>query len=151
MKKVITYRKKGFIMLEVIILIMVFLTLSASLLTTTASGHRRAVASVRKEESYCAALSAVRLMANEVMEHGEETGTISERMLSGRGMKKKETVLSFVDDGVCKVSVPVILWSERNGNELILYAKAELGGYSEIVSVMMIYQDTWIPTAYGME
>lgn len=144
-------REKGFIMLEVMVLIMIFLLLSSSLLTTAVSGHKRAVASVRKEEAYCAALSAVRLMANEVMEHGEETGTVSERLLSGRGMKKRKTVLSFADDGVCEVSVPVTLWSERNGNELILYAEAELGGYSEMVSVMMVYQDMWIPAAYGME
>ena len=144
-------REKGFVMLEVMVLIMIFLILSSSLLTTAVSGHKRAVASVRKEEAYCAALSAVRLMASEMMEHGEETGTVSERLLSGRGMKKRETVLSFADDGACEVSVPITLWSERNGNELILYAKAELGGYDEIVSGMMIYQDTWIPADYGME
>lgn len=150
-KKVTIYREKGFVMMEVMVLIMLFLLLSSSLLTVAASGHKRAVTFVRKEEAYCAALSAVRLMANEVMEYGEEEGTVSELLLSERGMKKKKTELVLAQDGECEVSVPVTLWTKRSGDELTLYAEAELGGCKETVSMMMVYQDTWIPIAYGMD
>lgn len=144
-------KEKGYIMFEVMILIMIFLMVSSALLASASSDHRRAVESVRKEEAYCAALSAVRVMAEEVMENEGESGTLSEIFLSGRGMKKKTTEIVFESDERTEVSIPVTVWTRKDGDEVIIYAKAAIGEYSETVSVTMKYSDMWIPVMYGIE
>ena len=135
--------KHGFVMLEVILVIMAGMILAASLYLLAGMEQRRVQAHVKEDEAYYAALAAVRMMAQEMMTGNDDEGTVYHALSSGNGMKKQTTRLLFESDELEEpVQIPVTIWSKRNGDELVLAAEAESGGKTSIMTVRMEYQNT---------
>lgn len=135
-------RKKGFAMLEVMIIIMVFMVLAASLFASAGAIHSRAVKRTNNNEAYYAALAAVKLMAGEVM--NDENGVAAVTLTSG--LDETETVISITTKEGTSRSIPVKIFSKAVGNRyLTLTAKAEVGGQTENVSLTLQNRKTYVP------
>ena len=128
----------GFVMLEVLAVLMIVLLLISTLYGTVGMGYRRTLAKIDGEEAYYAALTAVRLMAREVVKTEAEEGTASCALTQGSGMNKKTTVIEFESDEDGEtIEVPVIVWSDCKGDELILGAESGTGAASRTVTMRL--------------
>ena len=131
-------REDGFVMLEVMAILMIVLLLVSTLYGIAGMRHRRALAKIQGEEAYYASIAAVRMMAKEVVEEGGEEGTVSYMLTKGNGMRKKAVSIEFESDaGEEIIEIPVTVWSERNGEELILGAESGTGTASRIVTMRL--------------
>ena len=122
----------GFAMVEAMVVVMIFLLLASTLYGLAGMKHRMAIWRVQEDEAYYAAVSAVRLMAEE-LEDKEYKAKIS------NGIEPFGTEITFVPDDpdIEAVSVPVEVWVERSGNELLLGAKAEYGTREKKVTLLL--------------
>lgn len=176
-KKIDTY---GSAMLEVVVVMMIFMILASSLYTIAGMKHKKAVAEVSEDEAYYAAVTAVRMMAQEVI-HGEsDNGTAAYVLTRGDGLEKRWTKIRFIPEDREKVEreieISVCIWSERNGDELLLGAEADAGGHTKSVTMRLEKKaepaavmaddesmvtasasepaeaiiDRWIPVSYGV-
>lgn len=132
----------GFAMLEVVVVMMIFMILASSLYALAGMKHRRVVSEVREEEAYYAAVSAVRMMAQEVVNRAFEDGTAADALTRGDGMEKRWTKIRFVPEDSEKpdreIEIPVCIWSERDGDELLLGAEARTGGQTKTVTMRLV-------------
>lgn len=137
-------RKKGFAMLEVMIIIMVFMVLAASLFASAGAINRRAVSRAANNEAYYAALAAVKLMAGEVMNN--EHGPAAVALTGSPGLSESETSISITtEDGETR-NVPVKISSKTVGSSyLMLTAKATVNGQTENVSMTLQKRNALVP------
>ena len=133
----------GFVMLEVMTVMMIVLLLVSTLYGIAGMKHRRALVKMQEEEAYYAAIAAVRMMAKEVIEEEPEEGTASYMLTKGSGMHKKTASIEFATESEGElIRIPVTVWSERQGEELILGAEDEV---AEEEGVVLGAEDTLIP------
>lgn len=173
--------KRGSAMLEAVIAVMIFVMLASSLYALSGMEHRYVLSKMKEDEAYYAAVSAVRLMAQEVVSGDDSNGTAVQKLTSGTGMKKCRTSIVFEpkdsDETVSKaVEIPVTVWSKREKDELILAARAEVGGKTKVVTMKLLKTEDiseenvenreiakmasdsnageiskWVPISYGLE
>lgn len=144
-------RKKGFAMLEVMIIIMVFMVLAASLFASAGAINRRAVSRAANNEAYYAALAAVKLMAGEVMNHNNEVGSAANDLLNN--LPKTDSEIDFSrtgDDGYpidrnVPVTVSSALKTIKGIRYLTLTAEATVGGQTENVSITLQERQAYVP------
>ena len=131
-------REDGFVMLEVMAILMIVLLLVSTLYGIAGMRYRRALAKIQEEEAYYTAIAAVRMMAKEVVEEDADEGSISCMLTKGSGMRKKNTFIEFESDIDGEiVEIPVTVWSERNGEELILGAESGTGTASRTIRMQL--------------
>lgn len=157
---------KGFVMLEVMVVLMIVLLLVSILFASAGVRSRRARKNAAEEEAYYAAVAALKLMAGEVMEGDFESGTPAS--IISRGMAKRKTNIVFEpEDGSAEVEIPVTVWSVRDETGLILYAECTVDGQKKVVSFSFerqsiavaaevatassASQTVWIPVGYELE
>ena len=133
--------EKGMAMVEVVLVIMIFTILASSLYGLAGMENRRVMRNISEEEAYYAAVSAVRLMEKEVTSGEIEAGLPAYELIAGDGMKKRGAEICFEPDepdGEGKaVRIPVEIWSERHGDELLLAARAEVHGVEKVVTMTL--------------
>lgn len=142
--------RKGSAMLEVLVIMMFFMVFASSMFTSAAVIHQRGMRNIAKNEAYHAALTAVRLMEEEI----SKGGAVSDFLVKDGGMEPRETNITVVpEDGSDVFSVPVTVASKRDGDRLILYGEAVLDGQRKAVSMTMVKQKSgdWIPSEYGRD
>ena len=143
-------RRKGSAMLEVLVIMMIFMIFASSMFTSAAAMHQRGMRNIAKNEAYHAALTAVRLMEEEI----SKGGAASDLLVKDGGMEPRETNITVVpEDGSDAFSVPVKVASKRDGDRLILYGEAVLDGQQRAVSMTLVKQESgdWIPSEYGRD
>ncbi len=129
--------------MEVLMLLFVCLIFLTSVMSSAKFRHRTEVLRIENMEASFAAEAVVDLMVFEVFKDGtcfleEDTGPM-------------ETVLFFEsDNGRDEVRIPVVLWSERDEQELCLYADVVYGERRASASAKLYYMEeseisgTWI-------
>lgn len=122
----------GFAMVEAMVVVMIFMILASTLYGISGIKHQMTIRRVQEDEAYYAALTAVRLMAEEI-NNGQCGDMIS------NGMESFETEISFIPDDADKeaVSVPVEICTERSGEDLLLTAKARDGKKEKRVTLLL--------------
>lgn len=131
-------------MLEVMIIIMVFMVLAASLFASAGAINRRAVSRAANNEAYYAALAAVKLMAGEVMNN--EHGTAAVALTGSPGLSESETSISITTKEGETRNVPVKISSKTVGSSyLMLTAKATVNGQTENVSMTLQKRNSLVP------
>lgn len=142
--------KRGSAMLEVLVIMMVFMVFTTTMFTSAAAMHQRGMRNIAKNEAYHAALTAVRLMEEEIT----KGGAASDFLVKDGGMEPRETNITVVpEDGSAAFSVPVTVASKRDGDRLILYGEAVSDGQRKAVSMILVKQENgdWIPSEYGRD
>lgn len=148
----------GFVLLEVMTVMMIVLVLASALYGLAGAEYRRTMRQVQEDEAYYTALAAVRLMAQEVTEHTEdENGAVCE-LTCENGMKRRKTELLFEpEDGEWNESSrPVTIWSKWDHETLVLAAEAETGKRTCLVKLKLRLEELeeeirWVPIAYEVE
>lgn len=148
----------GFVLLEVMTVMMIVLVLASALYGLAGAEYRRTMSQVQEDEAYYTALAAVRLMAQEVTEHTEdENGTVCE-LTCENGMKRRKMELLFEpEDGEWnEYSKPVTIWSKWDHGMLVLAAEAETGKRTCLVKLKLRLEELeeeirWVPIAYEVE
>ncbi len=147
--------QKGFAMVEVLIVMMVFAILTSSLYGFSSMEHRRVLANVSESEACYAAVSAVRLMAREVTATDAEEGNAAYILSHEDGMGKWKTNIVFEPEtGDKEVQLPVTIWSKRDGDTLTLAAEVTRGGQTSQVKLRLVRKEIteterrWIPVSY---
>ena len=79
-------REDGFVMLEVMAILMIVLLLVSTLYGIAGMRYRRALAKIQEEEAYYTAIAAVRMMAKEVVEEDADERSISCMLTKGSGI-----------------------------------------------------------------
>lgn len=140
--------RKGFALLEVLVVMMIVLTLTSSLYSLAGMKQRNAIGKIQEDEAYYAAVSSVKLMAEEVINGTCEEGTASYVLASGDGIGEiKSNIIFQPDNGdpSGEIVIPVTLWSERSGDELLISAEAESGEKRKIVTIQLLKtEEQWI-------
>lgn len=142
--------RKGSAMLEVLAIMMVFMVFTTSMFTSAAAMNRRGLRTAAKNEAYHAALTAVRLMADEIINGGAASDLLS----GDGGMGPRETCITVMpEDGSGAFSVPVTVASQRDGDRLVLYGESVVDGQRKAVSMTLVKQESgdWIPVEYGRD
>ena len=120
----------GFVMIQVLILIMMILLFLTSLFSTSGFRHRAALLRIRKEEARYAAEAALQLMENEIANGNIEW--------IETGLERTETILKFESgDGEVQIDVPVTIWADYEDEELYLFAEVEVGAKKERVQSVL--------------
>lgn len=129
----------GFVMVEAMVIVMIFTLLASTLYSLAEMKHRMAIRRVQEDEAYYAAVCAVRLLAEELGD-----GEYEERI--SNGIELLGTEITFVPDDSDgeMVSVPVEVWTERSGDELLLGAKAEYGTREKKVTLLLCLTESEI-------
>ena len=147
--------QKGFAMIEVLIIMMVFAILASSLYGYSGIKHRKVLAKVCEDEAHYAAVSAVRLMEREILSTNAEEGNAAYVLSYGDGMRKKRTYIAFESEtGEKEVQLPVTIWSERDGDTLVLEAEATQEKQTSLVKLHLIQkqitetESCWVPVSY---
>ena len=110
-------RMKGSAMLEAMAVILVFLVMASVLF-----------ASGRKNVARDGALTAVRLLAQDIMAGNRP----------GEEMEPEKTELEVIpEDGLGTFTVPVTVWAGEEGRNLVLYGMCAYGGQTEAVSLLL--------------
>ena len=123
-------RDDGFVMMQVLILIMMILLFLSSLFSTSGFRHRAALLRIWKEEARYAAEAALQLMENEIANGNTE-------WIEG-GLERTETILKFESgDGEIQIDVPVTIWAHYEDEELYLFAEVEVGAKKERVQSVL--------------
>lgn len=150
----------GFVMLEVMIVIMAFMIVSSSLLAVSAQARKRAARRAAETEAYYAAVTAVRMMAGEIMENEDPPGPVAMALETPPGLSvTAETLTVKVTGETAKempetFTIPVRVASEvsEDGNLLTLCAEAEVAGERQLVSLSLEKQEgEWKLLGYGFE
>ena len=146
----------GFAMLEVLVILMIITTLTATLYGAAGSSYRRTLSRVHEDEAYYAATAAVQLLAKEILSNDIDEETIAYELSSGTGMKRKMTNLVFQpeDEGE-EIRIPVCVWSECDGERLLLAAEVTCYGIKKQVTLQLKKKETeteerWVPVRYGV-
>lgn len=120
----------GFVMMQVLALIMMILLFLTSLFSTSGFRHRAALLRIRKEEARYAAEAALQLMENEIANGNTEW--------IETGLERTETILKFESgDGEIQIDVPVTIWADYEDEELYLFAEVEVGAKKERVQSVL--------------
>lgn len=120
----------GFVMMQVLALIMMILLFLTSLFSTSGFRHRAALLRIRKEEARYAAEAALQLMENEIANGNTE-------WIEG-GLERTETILKFEsEDGEVQMDVPITIWADYEDEELYLFAEVEVGAKKERVQSVL--------------
>ena len=123
-------RDDGFVMMQVLVLIMIILLFLTSLFSTAGFRHRAALLRIRKEEARYAAEAALQLMENEIANGNTEW--------IENGLKRTETILKFEsEDGEVQMDVPITIWADYEDEELYLFAEVEVGAKKERVQSVL--------------
>lgn len=128
-------RRNGYVMLEVMTVIAVLMAAAASMLMSASAMNRREIRKIEKNEAYAAAITAVRLMADVVINDGEESPYF---LTLESGMTARETeIVVRPKDGSDILTVPVTIWTEREDDCLILYGESAVGGQKETAALIL--------------
>lgn len=123
-------RDDGFVMIQVLALIMMILLFLTSLFSTSVFRHRTALLRIQKEEARHAAEAALQLMENEIVNGNTEW--------IEAGLKRTETILKFEsEDGDVQIDVPITIWAKCEDEDLYLFAEVEVGSKKEIVQAVL--------------
>lgn len=116
----------GFVMMQVLALIMMILLFLTSLFSTSGFRHRAALLRIQKEEARYAAQAALQLMENEIANGNTEW--------IETGLGRTETVLKFEsEDGTVQTDIPITIWADYEDEGLYLFAEVEIGAKKERV------------------
>lgn len=130
--------RRGFAMLEAMAAVAVLMAVAASVLASVSAVNRREIRKIEKDEAYDAALAAVRLMADEVMEGGTDEDSAANVLAMENGLTAREAEIVITPkDGSEPFSVPVTVRTERDDSRLILYAESVVGGQRKMVSLTL--------------
>lgn len=123
---------RGFAMVEAMVVVMMFALLASTLYGIAGMRHKMAIRRIQEDEAYYAAVSAVRLMAAELAEGGAEEEFCD-------GMEPFYTEITFVPDDIetDEVSIPVEIWADRSGDELLLTAKVKYGSIEKQATLLL--------------
>lgn len=148
----------GFVLLEVMTVLMIVLLLISTLYGMSGARYRKATERIQEDEAYYTALAAVRLMAREVMEYTENGNDVFYELTDEDGMERQTTELLFEpdDEGGETVVIPVTVWSIWENETLVLTAEAERGKKTcrvkfKIHLEIMDEEMSWIPMGYEVE
>lgn len=148
----------GFVLLEVMTVMMVVLVFISALYGMSGAKYRRTLERVQEDEAYYTALAAVRLMAHEVVEYAEDENSVACELTAETGMKRQMTELLFEpdDEEEDTVAMPVKVWSKWEKETLILSAEAESGKKTCRVKLKLCLETLdderhWIPIEYEVE
>ena len=120
----------GFVMMQVLALIMMILLFLTSLFSTSGFRHRAALLRIRKEEARYAAEAALQLMENEIVNGNTEW--------IETGLERTETILKFEsEDGEVQMDVPITIWADYEDEKLYLFAEVEVGAKKERVQSVL--------------
>ena len=123
-------RDDGFVMIQVLALIMIILLFLTSLFSTSGFRHRLALLRIQKEEARYAAEAALQLMEKEIANGNTEW--------IETGLKRTETILEFEsEDGEIQVAIPIMIWANYEDEELCLFAEVEVGSKKERVQAVL--------------
>ena len=118
-------RMKGSAMLEAMAVILVFLVMASVLFASGRAPNRQTVRTLEKNVARDGALTAVRLLAQDIMEGNRP----------GEEMEPEKTELEVIpEDGLGTFTVPVTVWAGEEGRNLVLYGMCAYGGQTEAVS-----------------
>lgn len=119
---------KGSAMLEALAVIMVFLSMASVLFASGRALDRQTLRTLEKNAARDGALTAVRLLAQDIME-GNRTG---------EEMEPEKMELEVIpEDGMGAFTVPVTVWARETGEGLILSGMCTYGGQTEAVSLVL--------------
>ena len=131
----------GSILLNVVAALMALFMISFFMTGLALQEYRLISDQAEREKAYYTAVSAVRLMAEAVMEEKDESLLYEEE-------GKISAVLEFQADHL-EVSIPVTVWTKTKEDKLVLYAKAGSGRAVQTVFLVMNYENGWFPLTYG--
>lgn len=121
-------RMKGSAMLEALAVILVFLVMASVLFASGRALNRQTVRTLEKNVARDGALTAVRLLAQDIMEGNRP----------GEEMEPEKTELEVIpEDGLGTFTVPVTVWAGEEGRNLVLYGMCAYGGQTEAVSLLL--------------
>ena len=121
-------RMKGSAMLEAMAVILVFLVMASVLFASGRALNRQTVRTLEKNVARDGALTAVRLLAQDIMEGNRP----------GEEMEPEKTELEVIpEDGLGTFTVPVTVWAGEEGRNLVLYGMCAYGGQTEAVSLLL--------------
>ena len=132
---------RGFAMLEVMVIMMLVMMMISVIYMLTGMEYRQVYGRVQEEEAYYAAVSAVRMMEQAVLSGECEEGSAADVLIEGDGMSRMRTKLVFDDENL--VEIPVTIWSERDGEELLLAAEATCGKKTKVVTLRLVKSARW--------
>ena len=133
-----TGKEDGFAMLEVLVILMIITTLTATLYGVAGSSYQRTLSRVHEDEAYYAAIATVQLLAKEVLSDDIAEGSIAYELISETGMKKRTTNLVFQsEDEEKEIRIPVCIWSECDGERLLLAAEVTCYGIKKQVTLQL--------------
>jgi len=90
--------------------------------------NRQTVRTLEKNVARDGALTAVRLLAQDIMEGNRP----------GEEMEPEKTELEVIpEDGLGTFTVPVTVWAGEEGRNLVLYGMCAYGGQTEAVSLLL--------------
>ena len=115
-------------MLEAMAVILVFLVMASVLFASWRALNRQTVRTLEKNVARDGALTAVRLLAQDIMEGNRP----------GEEMEPEKTELEVIpEDGLGTFTVPVTVWAGEEGRNLVLYGMCAYGGQTEAVSLLL--------------
>ena len=121
-------RMKGSAMLEAMAVILVFLVMASVLFASGRALNRQTVRTLEKNVARDGALTAVRLLAQDIMEGNRP----------GEEMEPEKTELEVIpEDGLGTFTVPVTVWAGEEGRNLVLYGMCAYGGQTEAISLLL--------------
>ena len=121
-------RMKGSAMLEAMAVILVFLVMASVLFASGRALNRQTVRTLEKNMARDGALTAVRLLAQDIMEGNRP----------GEEMEPEKTELEVIpEDGLGTFTVPVTVWAGEEGRNLVLYGMCAYGGQTEAISLLL--------------
>lgn len=127
-------------MLEALLIGMIFMILSSSMYGYAGMENRYIKNKIHEDEAYYAAVTAVRMMVQEIMDHEAVKGSAAYQLTYGTGMKKRTVNLIFEaedSDVMGEVDIPVDVWSEVEDDLLYLAAEVHVGEAKSTVRVQM--------------
>lgn len=139
--------QKGYILLEVMVLLLFLFMISAYIFAFVTWEHRMTVRQLEKTRNFYTSVSAIRMIEEVVLEEEEEW------IFNDQNYEKTWGTLKFFNDE-CEVQIPVAVWMEQEEEELVIYAEAGREGSKESISLIMRYEDGWYPVrfeSYGGE
>lgn len=151
--------RSGFALLEAMIIVMVFLVLSAALMASAGVLYRKSLRQAERKAAYCGALTAVRMMAAQILEtegsedrmDGTDLSDLTDRRMTAKrlmdppGLAETETSLTAeLPDGT-RQAMTVFISSERDGDSLVLKARAVSGSQEETVTLRLEKRQSLIP------
>jgi len=133
--------QKGYILLEIMVLCLFLFMIATYIFAFVTWEHRVAVRQLERTRNFYTSVSAIRMIEAAVLEEEVELA------FTDQSYDKTWGTLQFFDDEY-EVQIPIAVWMEQEGEELVIYAEAGSEDMKERVSLTMHYEDGWYPVRY---